>query len=106
MTRAPMHLDTLRRHPARAPRRGAITVYVLLGMTALVAAVALAVDAANLANARVELRASTDAATLAAAQCLVDDRLLSGLLAGKMGAEELPPAQRAARATSGDGRHA
>lgn len=64
-------------HQAQAePRRGAVSPFVILGVGAFFAAVALAVDTSNMWNAQVEMRNATDASVLAAAQALVDDDLL------------------------------
>jgi hypothetical protein len=51
--------------------------WLILSLSALFACLALAVDGANLRQARVELRNGSDAAVLAAAQGLVDDDALT-----------------------------
>jgi hypothetical protein len=51
-------------------------VIVLIAMPVLFLVLALALNAARLAEARTEMHASADAAALAAAQVLVDDRML------------------------------
>jgi hypothetical protein len=54
-----------------------MSVWTVLAMGALLAALALAVDGAHLWMARGELRNASDAMALAAAHALLDDRLLS-----------------------------
>lgn len=61
---------------AGKPRRAAVTVWTLLVLTTLLAAMALGLNAAWLANAHQELRVSADAVALAAARELVADEWL------------------------------
>jgi hypothetical protein len=64
---------------ARSPRRQAsTTLVVLLAFGVLLAAAALAIDLAHLWEVRTSQENATDAAALAAAGALVDDRLLTG----------------------------
>lgn len=61
----------------RLHRRGAVTPAFIIVIGVIVAALALAVDSANLWQARIEMRNSADAAALAGALALVDDELLT-----------------------------
>jgi hypothetical protein len=58
-------------------RRGGMSTWLILGLTLLLALLALAIDGANLWQARVELRNSSDAMVLATAQALLDDEILT-----------------------------
>lgn len=60
-----------------ARRRGGISPLLILSIGVLFGLVALAVDTANLWQARLELRNSVDAAAMAAAHAWADDRLLA-----------------------------
>lgn len=65
-----------RLHPRR---RGGLMPLFLVMIGLLMALIALAVDGANLWSARLEMQSSVDAASLAAAARLADDRLLANL---------------------------
>src|SRR5262245_15608233 len=66
------------RSTCRDGRRGGMSPLFILAFGCIVALVALAVDSANLWQARVEMRNGADAAVLAAAQALAsDDDLLT-----------------------------
>jgi Flp pilus assembly protein TadG len=57
-------------------RRGAVSVYLIVSLPALVLAVLVGINAGYLVEARTTLQNSADAAALAGAQGLVDDRTL------------------------------
>jgi Flp pilus assembly protein TadG len=57
-------------------RRGALSVYLIVSLPALLLAVLLGINAGYLVEGRTTLQNSADAAALAAAQGLVDDRTL------------------------------
>ena len=57
-------------------RRGAVSVYLIVSLPALLLAVLVGINAGYLVEARTTLENSADAAALAGAQGLVDDRTL------------------------------
>jgi hypothetical protein len=59
-------------------RKGSITPFLLVSLTVLLAAFAVAVDYIFLWQTRVEMQAADDAASLAAVQSFVDDDFLTG----------------------------
>src|SRR5437868_6350821 len=68
-----------RRRCGWPPRRaGSITPFLLLSLMVLAASFAIAVDYIFLWQTRAEMQSATDAASLAAAQALVDDAQLTG----------------------------
>ena len=68
-----------RRRCGWPPRRaGSVTPFLLLSLMVLVASFAIAVDYIFLWQTRAEMQSATDAASLAAAQALVDDAQLTG----------------------------
>jgi hypothetical protein len=77
-----------------APRRGAATLWALVSLTVFLAAMALAANAGWLGTAQVELRASGDAAALAAADELVSDEWL------RLGQPGVPAVLQSAQATA------
>jgi hypothetical protein len=62
-------------HPA-AKRRGAASIYLILSLPVLLLAIVVALNAGYLVETRTTLQNSGDAASLAAALTLVDDRVL------------------------------
>src|SRR5258708_6395368 len=80
--------------PRRSARRGSVTPFVLVMLSAFLAALALALNPAWLWSSRAELQAAADSSSIAAAETLLDDDLLRGdPAAGQRGAGDRPAHQ-------------